>query len=242
MNKIIIGKKSVINALTSEIKLKQIFLCKSKQNHEIIALAKNHNCQFIFWNEKQFEKYFKDEKVNHQFCIAFVQEPNNLTVDELVAQGKKRLNPIIVILDEINDPQNFGAIIRTCAAADVLGIIHKKHNQAPQNNLAVKASMGTNAFLPIIPVTNLVNTINFLKKNDYWILVTSTSSNAIPYWKIPKQRSYALVVGNEANGVSNLIKKNADYLITIPIKGKVQSLNVNAATGIILFDLTKGTE
>lgn len=236
---IIIGKKSVLDALKSSTNnLSRIILLRGKRVNEIIDLANKQNCRIEYWSVTQFNKYF-GSKINHQFCFAILNKKKNWTLEMLIERGKTQTNPIIVILDEINDPQNFGTIIRTCAAANVLGIIHKKNNQAPQNLQAIKASLGATSIMPTIAVSNLVNTINLLKNSDYWILVTSTDKSAIPYWSIPKDRSYAIVFGNESDGVSRIVSKNADYLITIPISSKIQSLNVSTATGIILFDLLR---
>lgn len=139
------------------------------------------------------------------------------------------------MLDHIEDPHNLGAIIRTCEAGGVKGIIIPKDRSASVNETVIKTSVGTTENVSIVKVTNLNETIKKLKKEDYFIYGTSMNGNDLRQVN-PADRK-VLIIGNEGKGMSNLTMKNCDEIIKIPMKGEVNSLNASVALGIVLFKL-----
>lgn len=146
--------------------------------------------------------------------------------------------PIILILDSIQDTHNVGAIIRSAECSGVDGIIITRHNSAPINETVLKTSAGAVEHVKICPVNNLVQTIKELKENGYWI-IGSSLENSKPYTEVDYKIPIALIVGNEEKGIRKLTADNCDILVRIPMKGKIQSLNVSVAAGILLFEVLR---
>ena len=150
-----------------------------------------------------------------------------------IIKSKKEKNPIIVMLDGINDPHNFGAILRCCDIFGVVGVIIAKHNQVPLNATVAKTSAGAINYVPVVSVTNLNNAIKALKDAGFWIVASSGNAET-NYQDLKYDFPTVLVIGNEGDGVSNLVLKNSDYIVKIPMYGKVNSLNASVATGVLL--------
>lgn len=145
---------------------------------------------------------------------------------------------IIVMLDHLEDPHNLGAIIRTCEAAGIRNIIIPKDRQVGVNATVWKTSVGTLDNVNVISVSNLVNTIEKLKKENYWIVGTSLD-NSIDYREIDYTGKIVLVIGNEGSGISNLVSKKCDFLAKIPMYGKTNSLNASVAAGIMIYEVIR---
>ncbi len=143
----------------------------------------------------------------------------------------------LLILDKITDPHNFGAIIRTANACGVHGIIIPKNRSVDISPVAVKASAGAIEYMPICKVTNLTQTIKFLKKEGIWIVGADTQGEK--YYSKDYTDPIAIVIGNEGEGISRLIKEECDFLVSIPMSGNIESLNASVATGIILSEVLK---
>ncbi|MBA1394236.1 23S rRNA (guanosine(2251)-2'-O)-methyltransferase RlmB, partial [Lactobacillus sp. XV13L] len=146
---------------------------------------------------------------------------------------KKQQDPFFLILDNINDPHNFGSILRTADAVGVNGIIIPKRRAVGVTSVVAKASTGAIEHLPIARVTNLVQTIEWLKQKNIWIF--GTDMNGTDYRQWNAQGAIALVIGNEGKGMSPLVKRQVDQILTIPMVGHVQSLNASVATGVLLY-------
>ena len=145
---------------------------------------------------------------------------------------------IIVMLDRLEDPHNLGAIIRTCEAAGIRNIIIPKDRQVGVNATVWKTSVGTLDNVNVISVSNLVNTIEKLKKENYWIVGTSLD-NSVDYREIDYTGKIVLVIGNEGSGISNLVSKKCDFLAKIPMYGKTNSLNASVAAGIMIYEVIR---
>ena len=141
---------------------------------------------------------------------------------------------IVVMLDHLEDPHNFGAIIRTCEAAGIKDIIIPKDRSVKVNSTVMKTSAGCLDRVNIYEVTNLVQTINNLKKNNYWII--GTDMEGTDYKKIDYKGKIVIIIGNEGSGISRLVKDSCDFIATIPMQGEVNSLNASVAAGIIIFE------
>ena len=169
----------------------------------------------------------------HQGIAAVIKPYHLHSLEEIIFKSKKENNPIIVMLDGINDPHNFGAILRCCDIFGVVGVIIAKHNQVPLNATVAKTSAGAINYVPVASVSNLNNAIKALKDAGFWI-VASSGDATMNYQDLKYDFPTVLVIGNEGDGVSNLVLKNSDYVVKIPMYGKVNSLNASVATGVLL--------
>ena len=146
-------------------------------------------------------------------------------------------NSLVVMLDHIEDPHNFGAIIRTCEAAGVEYIIIPDNRSVEVNSTVIKTSVGTVFNMNIIKVPNLVNTINYLKKNGFWVV--GTDMIGTDYTEIDYKGNTCIIVGNEGKGMSRLVSDNCDFIASIPMLGEVNSLNASVACAIVVFEAVK---
>ena len=146
-------------------------------------------------------------------------------------------NSLVVMLDHIEDPHNFGAIIRTSEAAGVEYIIIPDNRSVEVNSTVIKTSVGTVFNMNIIKVTNLVNTINYLKKNGFWVVGTDMAGT--DYAEIDYKGNTCIIVGNEGKGMSRLVSESCDFIASIPMLGEVNSLNASVATAIVVFEAVK---
>lgn len=186
------------------------------------------------------DKFFLDKVSNngkHQGIVASIKSFEYASLQEIVEVGKRKKHPFIVILDGVEDPHNVGAIIRTCEAFSIDGIIISKHNSCPVNATVAKVSTGALANVKIAQVTNLTQTLKELKKLGYWVFAAE-AFNSQPYESADYACPVALVVGSEGFGISRLVKEQADFNIKINMSGKVNSLNVSVATAILVSHIS----
>ena len=170
---------------------------------------------------------------NHQGIIVEMLPHEYSSLEEIIKSSKGKEQPLILILDEIEDPQNFGAILRSADAFSVDGVIIKSKNQVPLNWTVAKVSTGAIEYVKVAQVANLNNVIKVLKENGFWIYAADGSGKD-SYEKVDYSGAVALVVGSEGRGISPLVMKNSDFIIKIPMTGHVNSLNVSVSTGILL--------
>ena len=209
---------------------------KNKQKIKNIYVTKNFNEDFIKnLHVHYLEKYEMDKKVDglHQGIIMEVDDFKYDKIDFLFNSD----NNLVVILDHLEDPHNFGAIIRTCEAAGVKAIIIPKDRSVSVNATVFKVSTGAISDISIIQVTNLSQTIELLKKHGYWIVGTDMTGES--YDKIDYKGNTVIIIGNEGKGMGTNIKNNCDFIATIPMNGKTNSLNASVAAGIIIFEAVK---
>jgi 23S rRNA (guanosine2251-2'-O)-methyltransferase len=173
----------------------------------------------------------------HQGIIAQVKDYQTIGLNELLKRIEKVVNPILVLLDGIEDPQNFGAIIRTCEATGVSGIIIGEHRSAPLSAVTAKASAGAIEFVKVSKVVNLTRTLQDLKKLGYWIVGTTMDESSVDYRSIDYKSPIVLVIGAEGKGISRLVLENCDYKASIPMIGKINSLNASVATAVMLYQI-----
>ena len=185
-------------------------------------------------NIKYLEKNEMDKMIDglHQGIILEVNDFEYNDIDEMIEDDS-----LIVILDHIEDPHNFGAIIRTCEAAGVKGIIIPKDRSVEVNATVIKVSTGAIKNMKIAQVTNLNRTIEYLKKEGFWIV--GTDMEGTNYYDIDYKGKTAIVIGNEGSGMSRLVSENCDFIAKIPMKGTTNSLNASVATGIVVFEAVK---
>lgn len=223
----IYGKNVAKEYINENKKIKTAYIYNKFSDEEIINNINKKNI-----NIKTLEKYELDKMVNgmHQGIILEVEDYKYASIDDFINNE----NSLVIILDHIEDPHNFGAIIRTCEAANVSGIIIPKDRSVEVNSTVVKVSTGAIEHVKIAKITNLKRTIDELKTKGFWIV--GTDMNGADYDKIDYKGKIAIVIGNEGNGMSKLIKESCDFTASIPMLGTTNSLNASVATGIIIYE------
>jgi len=236
---IIIGRKPVLEALNSTEEIEQVYILFGQQGNIINAIRVAAKKRGIKCNQiplERFRTYAPDK--NAQGVIALKQDFKFSSLDQILADAKKTSLPLILILDEIQDPHNVGAILRSAECSGVNGVILTKHNSATITSTVTKTSAGATEHLKICQVNNLSQTIDELKEKGFWI-VGSSLENAKNYTEVDYKIPIALIVGNEEKGIRKLTASKCDFLVKIPMSGKIQSLNVSVATGILLFEILR---
>lgn len=223
----IYGKNVAKQMIEDHLKIKKAFIYKNLKDQEMILELKNTNIPIQY-----LEKYELDKMVdgNHQGIILSVPDYQYASIDEIISDPRY----FIVILDHIEDPHNFGAIIRTCEAAGVSGIVIPKDRSVEVNSTVIKVSTGAINHVKITQVPNLVRTIELLKKEGYWIIGTDMEGTS--YKEIDYTGKIAIVIGNEGSGMSRIVEKSCDFIASIPMRGTTNSLNASVATGIMIFE------
>lgn len=235
---IVAGRNAVMELLKSDKDINKIFIERGEKHgsiNEIIARAKESKIVLVEVDRTKLD--FMAE--NHQGVVAVVPPFNYCEIDDIlkVAEEKKE-NPIILILDGLEDPHNLGSIIRTVETAGVHGIIIPKRRNVAVNSTVVKVSAGATAYTNIARVNNINDTIKKLKDAGLWIIGTDTDAKT-EYYNQDLKGPLAIIIGSEGYGISKLVKENTDILIKIPMKGKITSLNASVSTGIIVYEAIK---
>lgn len=226
----IYGKNSVEEILKNKKKIQKCYLYNNFNDKNIITALQKQGIQINWITKMELDRLAKG---NHQGIIVSVPDFSYSDLDDLL----KLENPLLVLLDHIEDPHNFGAIIRTCEAAGVDGIIIPKDRSVAVNSTVAKVSVGALENIPICMVTNLSNTIKRLKKEGFWIVGTDMDGD--DYTTIDYKGKTVLVIGNEGSGMARLIKDQCDFIASIPMYGKVNSLNASVAAGIMIYEAIK---
>ena len=236
---IIIGRKPVLEALNAEEEIEQVYILYGQQGGIINAIRVAAKKRGIKCNQiplERFKTYSPDK--NAQGVIALKQEYIFYVLEKIISEAKKNSLPLILVLDEIQDPHNVGAILRSAECSGVNGVIITKHHSATITSTVTKTSAGATEHLKICQVNNLSQTIDELKEKGFWI-VGSSLENAKNYTEVDYKIPIALIVGNEEKGIRKLTASKCDFLVKIPMSGKIQSLNVSVATGVLLFEILR---
>lgn len=193
----------------------------------------------ITWSTKPVKELDETtEGANHQGIIAYAVDFSYKSLEEITHKAHKSKYPLLIMLDEINDPHNLGAILRSADAFGANGVIVKKHNQVGLTAVVAKVSTGAINYVDVCQVTNLTNTLVKLKAEGYWI-VASDGGSKQDYRSVDYKMPVALVVGGEGKGVSRLVLENSDFMIKIPMTGHVNSLNASVATAVLLAQIDR---
>lgn len=236
---VICGRNAVLELIRSGRSVDKLFIKKGTVEGSLIVItaeAKAHGIPIV---EAEREKL--DEMacgIIHQGVIAMAAAKEYVSVEDILKIADERgEKPFIVIADKVNDPHNLGAIIRNCDGAGVHGLIIPKRRAAGLTATTAKASAGAIEHLAIAKVSNVSNTIDVLKKAGLWIV--GCEAGGQDYDSIDYDMPLALVLGSEGDGISDLVTKNCDFIASIPMRGKVNSLNVSSASAIIMFEAAK---
>ena len=224
------GKNVAKEMIDTNKEIKRAILYKNFSDTKIINSLKRLNVPIKYLEKKEMNNIVDGM---HQGIILDVPDFDYADIDTFINDD----DSLVVILDHISDPHNFGAIIRTCEAAGVTGIIIPKDRSITVNSTVIKVSTGAINNMPIVKVTNLARTIEYLKDKGFWIV--GTDMNATPYYEIDYSGKTAIVIGNEGDGMTRLVRQSCDFIASIPMLGTTNSLNASVATGIIVYEAIK---
>lgn len=226
----IYGKNVALEYLKKDLKIDKAYLYKNFNDEYIVSSLKSKKIKIEWLDKRDLDHLCPD---NHQGIVLRIKDFEYSDIDEMINKD----DSLVVILDHIEDPHNFGAIIRTCEAALVDGIIIPKNRGVSVNPTVIKVSTGAILNTKIARVTNLVNTMEYLKNKGFWIV--GTDMDGTDYTEIDYSGKIALVIGNEGKGMGDLVSKNCDFIASLPMRGTTNSLNASVAAGIMIYEAIK---
>lgn len=234
------GRNAVLELLESGRDVNKILIAKGEKHgsiYKILTMAKERK---VIITEVERNKLNQIAQTpNHQGVIAIVPPFNYCDVEDILELAKQKNEmPFILILDGIEDPHNLGSIIRTAETAGVHGVIIPKRRAASVNSTVSKVSAGAVEYMKIARVNNINETMRYLKEQGIWICGTDMDTEVI-YTKQDYRMPLAIVIGSEGFGMSRLVKENCDFLVKIPMKGKITSLNASVSAGIIMYEVLR---
>lgn len=238
MQNLIIGRNPVLEALKSDKQIDKVFVDDNAGGSivQIIKLAKEKGIVVKSVTPQKLDGMSRGGV--HQGVVATGACAEYVTPEEIIAIAKEKgEDPFIIICDEIEDPHNLGAIIRTAECAGAHGIIIPKRRSASLNITVFKTSAGAASVVPVARVSNIAQTIDYLKDNGVWIYGTDASGS--DYTEVDFTGGVGLVIGSEGFGMGRLIKDKCDYLLRLPLKGKITSLNASVAGGIFMYEVVR---
>lgn len=234
-DELLIGRNPVAEALSAGRSIIKVMVAKGNPSGaavEITAKAKKAGIPVQEVERKKLD--FMTGGAAHQGIAALCAMKEYASVEDILNLAEERgEQPFIIILDEIEDPHNLGAIIRSAECVGAHGVIIKKRRNAGLTYTAYKASAGALEYLPVARVTNIADTIDELKRRNIWIY--GADMNGEDYRKTDFSGGAALVIGNEGKGISRLVREKCDLIVSLPMKGKINSLNASVAAGILMY-------
>ena len=232
----IIGRNPVLEAIKSGQNIEKIMVKKGKLEGSIIPVIRKAKDAGIFVQEVDKNKLDSvAEGENHQGIIAITSEYDYSTVDDILKNAEEKGEaPFVIICDKITDPHNLGAIIRTADCVGAHGVIIPKRNSAVLNSVVAKTSAGAIMYMPVAQVTNISATIADLKDKGLWIAGADMAGDDM--YKADLTGALGLVIGSEGDGISRLVKENCDFLVSIPMHGKISSLNASVAASVLMYE------
>ncbi len=241
MAEIISGRNSVLEALRSEREINRVWFADHLEQgfgQQIMALCKERGIPFSKVDKLQLQKIGGDD---NRGVVAEVASAAYVEVEDILAlAAHKNEPPLVVILDEVEDPHNLGAIIRTALCAGAHGIVIPKRRSASLNQTVAKISAGAVEHLPVARVSNLCNAVDCLKKQGLWIVGADMDGQTL--WDLDLSGPLALVMGSEGQGISKLLKSKCDFIASIPMSGPINSLNVSASAAVLLYEIKRSRQ
>ncbi len=237
MSEIIAGKNALLEILKSERKVKRIFLVQGIREDKTIGKIKKialvKNIPLTYLSKEKIA--LKSPVKVHQGVLALVEPFSYFPFDSFLKSMEVKNSALVLVLDGVTDPQNFGSLLRTCEVAGVDGVLLRKKRSVKVTPTVYKVSTGAVEHVPIIQVSNLSYACQRLKEIGFWIVGAETNASK-NYWEIDFTNKVGLILGSEGKGISPLLKKHCDDLAQIPQVGKVTSLNVSVAGAIFIFE------
>lgn len=238
MGEVVVGRNPVCEALRAGRPINKIYIAqglKSTTVAEIMGLAKERQIPL-----QKVDNYFLERMAPgsvHQGIIAQAAPYAYAELEDILAKAKN-VDPMLVLLDEVTDPHNLGAIIRSADAAGAHGVVIPRRRSAAVTQTVVKASAGAVEYMPVTRVGNMVRTIDLLKNNGLWVVGAHQEADQL-IWDAPIDGPLAIVVGGEDKGLGRLVREKCDLLVKLPMSGRVNSLNASVAAALVLFEVVR---
>lgn len=234
------GINAVREALQAQSSIDRIIIAKGRQDtrvEEIVQLARKQSIPVRFEDRSQLDRLANSK--DHQGVVAVVAARSTGSLEDVLAHADPAGHGgIIVLLDGVEDPHNLGAIIRTSLAAGAQGVVIPERRAAPLTDTVARASAGALAHLPIARVTNLARAMEELKEAGYWLIGLDENADKT-YTEVDYTSPVGIVLGGEGKGLHELTRKRCDFIVSLPTKGPVKSLNVSVAAGVVLFEAVR---
>lgn len=231
---LVFGRNVAKEILKSDKKVEKIIIQEDFNDDSVISLIEKRGIRPQTMSKRDFSRF---DKYSHQGIILYIEDFKYCEIEDFIYDENSK----VVILDHLEDPHNLGAIIRTCEAAGINGIILPKDRSVSVNSTVMKTSTGALENVNIAMVTNLNQTIKKLKDNGFWIVGTDME-NSVDYREIDYSGKIALVIGSEGFGMSESVKKSCDFIARIPMNGKINSLNASVAAGIMIYEVIRSNK
>ena len=234
------GRNAVTEALRAGTSIDKIYMAKGETDYTLSRIAQNAKKSGIVVVEVDRRKLDSMSTTHsHQGVIAVAAVREYASVEEILSRAaEKGENPLLVVCDEISDPHNLGAIIRTAECAGAHGVIIPKRRSAGLTAVVAKTSAGAVSYMPVARVPNIPALLKDLQKQGIWVFGTAAEGNTTLY-NADLKGSAAIVIGSEGDGMSRLVRENCDFLVSIPMKGSISSLNASAAAAILLYEAVR---
>lgn len=236
---ILIGRNAVIEAFKTERTIDKVLIQKGSKEgsiKKIISQAKSKGYVIQEVNKEKLDSLSEGEK--HQGVIAFIASYDYSTLEEIMDRAKEKgEDPFIVVLDNIVDPHNLGAIIRTANIVGAHGIVIPKRRAVGLTAIVAKTSAGAIEHTPVTKVSNIARTIEDLQKEGLWAVCADMDGDMM--YDVDLKGPICLVIGSEGEGVSRLVKEKCDFIARIPMKGEINSLNASVAAGVLMYEITR---
>ena len=233
------GRNAVIEAYRAGKTIDKLFVledCKEGSMNTVLREAKKHDTVINYVKKERLDQMSETGK--HQGVIGYLAAYEYATVDEILDKAREKgESPFVILLDDIEDPHNLGAIIRTANLAGAHGVIIPKHRASGLTATVAKTSAGALNYTPVDKVTNISKTIEELKKEGMWFVCADMGGTTM--YDLDLKGSIGLVIGNEGKGVSRLVKEKCDFVASIPMFGDIDSLNASVATGVLAYEIVR---
>lgn len=233
----IYGINPVVESLLNPaLKINKLYLVEESKNKDYyLKLAQARQLKVVFCSSDKMTTLVKTNK--HQNLVLEILKPQNYLLETITKQALQNKHPLLLVLDQISDPHNFGAILRTCDMFNVDGVIILDKRQVDINATVAKTSAGAFNYVPVCRVNNLTNAVEYLKNQGFWIYATSLTTDAQKVSELKYDTPVCLIVGNEGDGISPKLLKHSDFNVYIPTTGHLDSLNVSVASAILIYQI-----
>lgn len=237
----IFGIKPVIEVLKAGRPVQRVLIAEQRKSdrevQEIMRLARGNGIEVRMTTRDALNR--EAPNVLHQGVLAIVAAREYATLDDILRiPSQKNQSPLFLILDGVEDPRNLGAILRTAEVAGVHGVILPERRAAGLTETTAKTAAGAVEYVPVVKVVNIVNTLEDLKKCGLWIAGADAGADLV-YWDADFIRPTAIVLGGEGKGIRRLVREHCDYLVSLPLMGRINSLNVSVASGALLYEVLR---
>jgi len=238
----IIGRQPLLEAFAAKLPVKRVYLLPNMQGEslrKIEAWIERRRVPVTYLKRSDLEKLAGEP--GHQGVVALVAMPRALSLPELLALMESRPHKALALLDGIEDPRNLGAILRSANAAGIGGIVLPARRSVSLTPAAVKTSAGAALHTPVVTVTNLARAMEEMKGNGYWFVGADMQGKKTP-WEIDLTMPVGFVLGREGKGLHRLVREKCDFLVSLPMRGDVESLNVSAAATVLFYEWVRQVE